>query len=187
MYGLKEAAILAYEQLRDHLTLSGYLPVQHTPGLWRQKTRRTTFTLAVDDFGIKYFDRADADHLFAAIATKYALTIDWTGSKYLGFTIDWNYPAGHVDLSMPKYVPKALQILNHPKPTLPQHAPHRWSAPVYGQKIQLASTDLSPLLDTLGIRRVQQISGTFLYYSRSIDPTIIVALNEISAQQSSPT
>jgi hypothetical protein len=187
MYGLKEAAILAYEQLRDHLALSGYLPVPHTPGLWRHQTRRTTFTLAVDDFGIKYFTRADADHLFAAIASKYALTIDWTGTKYLGFTIDWNYEAGHVDLSMPEYVPRALLNLNHPAPKLPQHAPHRWTAPVYGQKIQFTATDLSPLLDTLGIKRVQQISGTFLYYSRSIDPTIIVALNEISSQQSSPT
>ena len=34
---------------------------------------------------------------------------------------------------------------------------------------------------------MQQISGTFLYYSRCIDPTIIVALNEISSQQSLPT
>jgi hypothetical protein len=187
VYGLKEAAILAYEQLRDHLALSGYLPVPYTPGLWRHNTRRTTFTLAVDDFGIKYFTRADADHLFAAIASKYALTIDWTGTKYLGFTIDWNYEAGHVDLSMPEYVSKALLNLNHPTPTLPQHAPHRWTAPVYGQKIQFAATDLSPLLDAIGIKRVQQISGTFLYYSRSIDPTIIVALNEISLQQSSPT
>jgi hypothetical protein len=57
----------------------------------------------------------------------------------------------------------------------------------YGQKIQLANSDLSPLLDKAGIKRVQQISGLFLYYSRSCDPTIIVALNEISNNQASPT
>ena len=55
MYGLKEAAILAYEQLRSHLTQFGYVPMKHTPGLWRHESRPTTFTLAVDDFGIKYF------------------------------------------------------------------------------------------------------------------------------------
>ena len=88
---------------------------------------------------------------------------------------------------MPGYVPKALHALQHPPPARPQHSPHRWSAPVYGQKLQLATTDLTPLLDKAGIHRVQQISGLFLYYSRGCDPTIIVALNEISNQQAAPT
>ena len=35
MYGLKEAAILAYEQLRAHLSQFGYVPMKYTPGLWR--------------------------------------------------------------------------------------------------------------------------------------------------------
>jgi hypothetical protein len=87
---------------------------------------------------------------------------------------------------MPGYVPKALLTLRHPPPARPQHSPHRWAAPVYGQTTQLASTDISPLLDKLGIKRVQQISGLFLYYSRCCDPTIIVALNEISNNQASP-
>jgi hypothetical protein len=88
---------------------------------------------------------------------------------------------------MPHYVPKALQTLRYTPSATPQHAPHQWTQPVYGAKVQLASTDISPLLDKLGIRRVQQISGLFLYYSRSCDPTIIVALNEISNHQSAPT
>jgi hypothetical protein len=187
MYGLKEAAILAYEQLCEHLAPYGYTPVTHTPGLWRHNSRPTTFTLAVDDFGIKFFCKEDADHLFDALETKYIITKDWSGATYLGFTIDWDYAAGHVDISMPGYVPKALATLRHPKPTRPQHSPHRWAAPVYGQKIQLATSDLSPLLDKAGIKRVQQISGLFLYYSRSCDPTIIVALNEISNNQARPT
>ena len=116
------------------------------------------------------------------------LTIDWTGSSYLGFKIDWNYSAGHVDISMLEYVPKALLTLQHIMPsTRPQHSPHCCTAPVYGQKIQLANHNISPLLDKLGIHRVQQITGLFLYYSRSCDPTIIVALNEISNNQASPT
>jgi hypothetical protein len=35
MYGLKEAAILAYDQLKAHLAPYGYFPVAQTPGLWR--------------------------------------------------------------------------------------------------------------------------------------------------------
>ena len=54
MYSLKEAAILAYKQLYDHLSKFGYVPMKHTPGLWRHESRPTTFTLAVDNIGIKY-------------------------------------------------------------------------------------------------------------------------------------
>ena len=96
MYGLKEAAILAYDQLCAHLAPYGYHPVKHTPGLWKHTARPTTFTLAVDDFGIKFFCKADADHLFDALATKYTITKDWSGTSYLGFTIKWNYAAGHL-------------------------------------------------------------------------------------------
>ena len=53
MYGLIEAAILAYEQLRKHFALYGYVPFKHTPGMWRHTTCPITFTLAVDNFGIK--------------------------------------------------------------------------------------------------------------------------------------
>ena len=187
MYGLKEAAILAYEQLRDHLSKFGYVPMKHTPGVWRHESRTTTFTLAVDDFGIKYFKKADADHLLKALAEKYSLTIDWTGNSYLGLTIDWHYRDGYVDISMPDYVPKALAKFNHSAPTRPQHAPHPWTSPVYGQKVQYATKDLSEPLDSKGTQRVQQIAGTFLYYGRAVDPTILASLNEIASKQSAPT
>ena len=154
-------------------------------------TRRTTFTLAVNDFGIKYFNKADADHLFAALETKYNLTKDWTGTSYLGLTLDWNYNSDYVDISMPQYVPKALSEFHHPAPNkVPQQSPpHLWTTPVYGQKVQLvANSDTSPPLDKKGTQHVQAISGTFLYYdARAVDPTILVALNEISNNQAKPT
>ena len=55
MYGLKEAGIVAYKNLVKNLAPFGYEPMKYTPGLWRHTARRTTFTLAVDDFGIKHF------------------------------------------------------------------------------------------------------------------------------------
>jgi len=36
-------------------------------------------------------------------------------------------------------------------------------------------------------KRVQQIVSSFLYYARAVDPTILMALSEISSQQSAPT
>ena len=147
MYGLKEAAILAYEQLQEHLSKSGYVPMKHTPGLWRHESRPTTFTLVVDNFGIKYFKKSDADHLLTSLGKKYYLTIDWTGMSYPGLTIDWRYNEGFVNISMPNYVPKDLAKFNHCPPKLPQHAPHPWSTTVYYQKLQYETKDLSTPLD----------------------------------------
>ena len=45
----------------------------------------------------------------------------------------------------------------------------------------------SPKLDKHGITSVQSIAITFLYISRAVDPTILVALNEIGAEKASPT
>ena len=44
-----------------------------------------------------------------------------------------------------------------------------------------------PVLDTKGNKRVQSITGTFQYYTKDIDPNMIVAVNELVSQQSAPT
>jgi hypothetical protein len=47
--------------------------------------------LVVDDFGVQYFNKADADHLINAIKESYPVKVDWTGSKYVGIDLKWNY------------------------------------------------------------------------------------------------
>jgi hypothetical protein len=42
MYGLKEAGIIAFNQLVKKLVPSGYEPMTFNPGLWRHRTKRTT-------------------------------------------------------------------------------------------------------------------------------------------------
>jgi hypothetical protein len=163
----------------------------HTPGLWNHISLPTTFTLAVDDFRVKYFPRNDTLHLITALKTNYTITIvDWTGSKYCGSTIDWNcYANYYVNISMPGYVTKTLHRFNHKTPTRPQHSPHPWTTPTYGAKVQFAPTPSTPplVIDKKEKTRVQAITGTFLYYSWAVDPTMLVALNEITAQQAAPT
>ena len=44
--------------------------------------------------------------------------------------------------------------------------------------------DTSPLLDAKGIKRVQLIVGSLLYYASAADNTLLVALNAIGMQQS---
>ena len=67
MYGLKEAGIISFKQLVRKLAPAGYHPCKQTAGLWTHATKRTTFTLCVDDFGVKYFSKANADHLISSI------------------------------------------------------------------------------------------------------------------------
>jgi hypothetical protein len=180
MYGLKEAAIIAFNQLIQKLAPSDYKAMAFTPGLWRHCTRKITFVLCVDDFGVKYYSKIDALHLIGAIKNHYKLTIDWSGALYCGLTLDWHYSAG--------YVPRALAKFNHPPPLRPQHAPHKWIEPVYGSKKPQnpTATFKAPSLDKDGIHRVQSISGTFLYYGRGCDPCILPALNEIASEQAAP-
>ena len=71
MYGLKQAARLAFDRLVRKLAPHGYKPDSYAPGFWTHHTRPTVFTLCVDDFGIKYCSRDDADHLIKAIQSAY--------------------------------------------------------------------------------------------------------------------
>jgi len=76
MYGLKQAAILAYDNLQKNLKPFGYSPVVGTVGIWKHVTRPITFCLCVDDFGIKYTSKEDALHLLDSIGTNYKYTCD---------------------------------------------------------------------------------------------------------------
>ena len=89
---------------------------------------------------------------------------------------------------MPNSVRKALERFQHPMPTRPQHSPHKWLAPTNGAKVQYSpNASTAPSLDKRGITRVQSIAVTFLYIAHAVDPTILVALNEIGAEQALPT
>ena len=118
---------------------------------------------------------------------EYKITIDKNGKNYCGLQIDWNYDKGYVTIDMPNYVIKTLTKLKHPQPNKPVTAPHEWMKPAYGKKPQLAPIDTSPLLAEHDKKRIQKIVGSFLYYARALDATILPALNEIAASQANPT
>ena len=188
MYGLKEAAILAYQKLLLHLQPRGYYPIPGTSGLWRHKTRRTIFCLCVDDFGIKYFNKDDVEHFKDSLKDHFQFHLDWEGKNYIGLNLHWDYQNGFVDISMPGYIEKTLHRLQHPAPSSPQYSPHEHFPVVFGGKgtRQYATApDTSPPLPSP--KYIQQVVGSLLYYARALDNTILPALNAISTQQSQPT
>ena len=76
MYNLKQAALLAYKFLKQNLEPHGCIPIPHTVGLWKHKSRNVVFCLCVDDFGVKYYDKKDVHHLIQTLQNfmKYPLT-----------------------------------------------------------------------------------------------------------------
>eukprot|EP00957_Ditylum_brightwellii_P148010 11269642-Ditylum_brightwellii.AAC.1 len=89
---------------------------------------------------------------------------------------------------MPGYIPNALHKFQHLPPDKPECAPHLAEAPVYKQGLQLApAPDLSPHVSDKHKCQIQQVLGILLFYARAVDPTMLVAINSIGAQQAFPT
>jgi hypothetical protein len=188
IYGLPQAGILDFNQLKTHLAARDYASCTHTPGLWTHSTRDITFSLVIDDFGIKYTNRDNAIHLLVALEEMYTVTTDWTGSLYLAMTLSWDYIHSTVDISMPGYVAKALEHFQHAPTRRDDHSPHAWSKPVYGAQPQLTSpVDDTALLPPSALTRIQEITGTLLFYARAIDCTMLVALGTLAYNKSKGT
>ena len=88
MYGLKQAAVLAFDQLTTRLHIAGYPQILGSSSMWKHKTRRTIFCLCVDDFGVKYFNTKDAQYLLDTIGQHYKYTVDWTGKNFCKLIFD---------------------------------------------------------------------------------------------------
>jgi hypothetical protein len=107
MYSLPQAGIIVQDLLQAGLAKVGYHQSKIIPGLWTHETRKTCFTLVVDDFAIKYTSREDAQHLIDALKQDHTITIDWDATKYIGLTLKWDYKNQMVYAHMPGYIQKA--------------------------------------------------------------------------------
>jgi hypothetical protein len=188
MYGLPQAGRIANDQLIAFLAPHGYKPCPLTPGLWKHDTRDIVFCLVVDDFGIRYTQRNDVDHLIATLRAHYEVSIDWTGARYCGLTLQWDYVNRTCDISMPGYIERALLRFQHVAHRTPEHAPHPWQKPNYGAKTQFAlPLDESPALNAADKTRILEVLGTLLFYARAIDSTMLTAIGELATEQSQAT
>ncbi len=116
VWALPQAGILANKCLRQKLAPFGYYKSTNTPGLWLHDTQPISFTLVVDNFGVKYVSSDYVQHLIASIKKNCSLTEDWTGDLYCGIKLEGDYVNRTMDTSMPSYVKKKLQEYGHIKP-----------------------------------------------------------------------
>jgi hypothetical protein len=74
---------------------------------------------------------------------------------------------------------------------LPQHTQnmhHTWNPPIYGAKTQFVNDEtISPALSDKDVNKLQQLTGTLLFYARAVDPTLIMPINDLASEQSKAT
>ena len=136
MYGLPHAGIIAQKLLEERLAKHGYHQSDKTPGLWTHDWRPISFSLIVDDFGVKYVGKEHADHLINCLKTDtYKLTEDWEGDLYCGISLRWDYAKRRLDISMPGYIKKQLLKYKHIMRQI-QHCPYLPEPKKYGADAQ---------------------------------------------------
>ena len=60
----------------------GYTPVKFTLGLWKNNSNNVIFALIVNNFGIKYISKENAEHLVNTLWNKYKdVEVNWNGDK----------------------------------------------------------------------------------------------------------
>ena len=148
------------------------------------------FTLVVDDFGIGYEENEHALHLLQTLHKYYeAVSVNWRGTLYCGITLKWDYQQRTCELSMPGYVQQAVEKFQHgiKSPIKAVDVPHPYKAmKKHGLPMTQPNNDATKLTPQ-AIKHLQQIVGTFLFYSRAVDPTMLMALSIIATEQTQGT
>ena len=184
LYGLPHAGKISQDELISHLAQHGYHQTS-TPCLFRHTDNGITFTLVVDDFGVKFRHKASVQHLIDILQLRYQLTTKWNATKYLGITLRFDPVQRLVGLSLPGYVAKALT--RFPCPVHNANSPSIYVPPNFGATTQAPTRDTSPPLSPTEKTEIQAICGAFLYYSIAVDPTGYPAVTALSCEQSHPT
>ena len=89
-------------------------------------------------------------------------------------------------LSMPECILAALKRFKRERPRTFQHQPHPHVPIKYGQEAQYVTDDESENVSDGEKKYIQQFLGTFLYYGRAVNPTMLVALSSIATEQALP-
>jgi hypothetical protein len=80
-----------------------------------------------------------------------------------------------------------LSKFQHDAPKHPQHTPSRYVTPVYGAKTQYATTDETPPLTAQQCLTIQKATRSVMYYTRAVDPTVLMPLNDIATEPTNAT
>ena len=180
MYGLPHVTLAPQQQLEKQLNKRGYTQSKLTSGFWTHKWHPISFSLCVDNFGVKCVGKQHGNHLMAVLQEYCNISNNWNGKLYLSLDLDWDYNN--------TYVTAALTCFNHTHPCKSQGQPYPHIKLIYGAKAQyINDTDTSPPHTSADKKSTQEVTGTVLYHAWVVDHTILTALKIIATQQSNPT
>jgi hypothetical protein len=182
-----QACILANELLQKQFAPHGYYKCVNILRIWRHVTCLITFSLVVNNFGIKYVGKEHVNHLTKRLKEKYKLTKDWTGDLHSGISPKWNYVARTLYISMLRYIKKQLLKYKHTMRQI-QHCPYSPEPKRYGTDAQspLPSKDTQKLT-YCDIKHVQKIVRSILYYAWVDNMMVLMALSTIASEQTKET
>ena len=193
MYGHPAAGLIAYTDLVTHLAAHGYYQSRLIPCLFMNLDKSITFTLVVDDIGIKYKQGSgEIKHLQKILAkpcSKWAVKFDLTGSQYNGQRLQWNYDKSNPTLikDIPSYIKQAAHEL-HPNEIIRKYTtPSRYVAPTYGKHESPPTQSNAAPTTAAETKYIQQVHGKLLYYAMQADPSLEPAVIDISKQLAKPT
>ena len=187
MYGHPYAGRGANIDLVAHLLAHDFTQDSNIPCLFTHRTRCISFTLVVDDFGVKYNIIDDFNFLVNTLKKKYELHVDLTGAKYLGVRLDWDYVANTVTPSMPTYVAAGIARFCPDGPPPPANTPGIYVPPTFGAPDLSATVDTTEPTTLTEKQYIMEVVGYFLYYARIIDHRMLPTLTFIAKKQSAPT
>ena len=113
MFFLKQAGIIANQELVKHMAPFVYHLVKHTPCLWVHDSRKTLFSIVVDNFCAQYCSTGGCRPFLNALRSKYLIKVDMADTVYIRIKLEWDYGHRTVTLLMPSYVLKALHRFQH--------------------------------------------------------------------------
>ena len=102
-------------------------------GPWQQKK---SFSLVIDNFCVQYCSTEDENHFLKGLIAKYLTRVDTAAEVYIGIKLEWDYVHITFTLSMPSYVHKALNRLQHIMRGCKEYSPHTCDPIQYGQRVQ---------------------------------------------------
>lgn len=190
MYGHPAAGLIAYTDLVTHLAAHGYYQSRLIPCLFMNQDKSITFTLVVDDIGIKYKHNAGAiKHLQKILAKPYSkwdVKFDLTGSQYNGQRLQWNYQDSTLIKDVPAYMRQTAHELHPGEKIKSYNTPSRYVPPSYGKQEAPTKSTAAPTT-AAETKYIQKVHGKLLYYAMQADPSLEPAVIDISKQLASPT
>jgi hypothetical protein len=191
MPGLKQAGRIANDRRQKHQAKFGHSPIPCTPSLWQHNSRPVTFSLVVDDFGIKHVGQAHADHLIHALQQLYQISIDWTGLAAVALDSGSSGTGNDAPFASPcpaTFVLHSTSSNTNGMGIAKMLHTHGTNQSTYGAMVQHADHPNDSLpLDAKSITLVQKIAGTFICHAMVVDCTMLVALGSIASTQSKAT